>query len=1118
MNEMIRETDIAIIGMSCRFPESDRIDDFWRNLLVGREMVQKVDERKLEENGVQRELSDRKEYIKMGTMVKGIENFDANFFGFTPYEAKVSDPQQRLFLECCWEALEDSGTSPTKYNGRIGVFGSTSMSTYLLNNIMRSSDFNNEGINYPVLIGNDKDFLSTRVAYKLNLNGPAVTIQSACSSSMVALHYACQSVLTGESQIALVGGVSLSVPQDVGYLYKEGGILSRDGHCRPFDDQASGTVKGNGCGVIAIKSLEEALKDKDPIYSIIKSTAVNNDGSNKVGFTAPSVSGQMESIKEALYLADLKGEDIGYVETHGTGTPLGDPIEIQALSKAYGETNGKTCAIGSLKANLGHLDAAAGIAGIIKTALLLKNQMVTPQINFYKENSYLQLEKTPFIIADQLIEKELNYAGVSSFGIGGTNAHVILQKPLKFNRSREIKAPHLFVLSAKTPSSLQKMKENLKVHLESNHHELGDIAATLTNGRDEFSHRFAVTANGLQPLVEKLSSDDFHICEGMDRSVAFELGYNQSLFSDLYHYNPIFKENVLSLLLLAEKYDPSIHADSFVASSEEGIINHFVYNYTLGSYLIQLGLDPKLLVSHNTVEDLVLLSITKQISLENAVRMLYSLPVKMDKEAEERSKLKPLLFLSNGEVFNDISVLDLGSIMKELSMLDQEIDFKVSDSYDLVCFTSMTVNTFELELSTSEYERFLNAIGRLWCEGASVDWNLLYRNQRRIPLPTYPFDKEYYWIEPNRNEVLSANVPKERLDITVEDTVLNIYKKFLEIEYIQLDDDFYDVGGDSLSAVEIVSEIRDVLRVTISIDDFMTMETPREVISFIKKNNVPNFVKKIHDGSDPNKNLFLIHPAGGNNICYHQLVRNIEQSDKNIYVLSYPLDQFTDENMEQVAAYYLQAIQKVQPGGKYQLGGYSFGGNVAFEMALQLQEEGREIDDLILFDSHLPETYYGETLEHDYFVQAFPLVLGMFLNGNEMSSQSIVNSKNLTLEEVIQVIMANNDFNIKEEEYKTFFKIWKHNHNLLKSYFPKKKLKGNMILFEAEVLESEDVLQLLKIKRVQKDQWFHHIEGDLQVYRVKGDHYTMFSDPSFAKELATKFEEYCLNGPQRIMG
>jgi phthiocerol/phenolphthiocerol synthesis type-I polyketide synthase E len=1115
MNEMIRETDIAIIGMSCRFPESERIDDFWRSLLAGKEMIQKVDEKKLEENGVQRELSGRKEYIKMGATVEGIERFDADFFGFTPFEAKVTDPQQRLFLECCWEALEDSGTSPTKYNGRIGVFGSTSMSTYLLNNIMGNLDFNKEGINYPVLIGNDKDFLSTRVAYKLNLNGPAVTIQSACSSSLVALHYGCQSVLTGECQIALVGGVSLSVPQEVGYLYKEGGILSRDGHCRPFDANASGTVKGNGCGVIAIKSLEQALKDKDPIYSIIKSTAVNNDGSNKIGFTAPSVNGQMEAIKEALYLADIRGEDVGYIETHGTGTPLGDPIEIQALAKAYGEISGKTCAIGSLKANLGHLDAAAGIAGVIKTALLLKNQMITPQVNFYKENSHLQLEKTPFFIADQLIEKEVDYAGVSSFGIGGTNAHVILQKPINLGRSQEEKAPHLFLLSAKKTSSLQKMKENLKEKLVKHHPVLRDVAATLTMGRDEFDHRFVITADNHEQLIEKLSSADIHVSKGMNGNTAFELGYNQSLFSDLYQYNPVYKKTVLSLLSLFQKYEPSINSESFVMESEEELLKHFVYNYTIVSYLSELGLDPKLLVSHNRVEDLVLLSIMKQISLEDAVKMVLLLPVTIRIDKEKQSNFKPLLLLSNGEFFSDSSVLDFGFTTNQLSVIDQEIDFKVPDSYDLVCFTSMTVNTLDLDLSVSKYERLLLIIGEFWSKGGKVNWSLLYQNQSRVHLPTYPFDKEYYWIEPNRNLVKSASIIEERQEINMEDTVINTYKKYLEIETIQLDDDFYDLGGDSLSAVEIVSDIRDQLQVKISLDDFMLLETPRDVISYIKKNKVPPFLKKIHEGLNQKRNIFLIHPAGGNNICYYQLVRNINQSDKNIYVLSYPQDQFTDENMKQVAAYYLQAIKKVQPSGKYQLGGYSFGGNVAFEMALQLQEEGQEIEELILFDSHVPEAYYGETLEHDYFVKAFPLVLGMFLNSSDQSSQLIGQSKSLTIEEVIQQIIASSDLNVKEEEYETFFKIWKHNHNLLKSYYPREKLKGNIILFEAGELESDEVLQLLKIKRVQKDNWLHHLEGNMQVHRVKGNHYSMFSDPVFVKELAAQFEEYCLVEQQK---
>ena len=389
---------IAIIGKSGRFPQAGNVKEFWQNLCAGKESISFFTDEELLAAGVDQELLRRPNYVKAMGVVEDADFFDAQFFGFTPREAQLIDPQQRMFLECAWEALEDAGYASDD-PGMVGVYASSTMSTYIRNllsnpEILGSSDI------MQLVSGNDKDYVPTRVSYKLNLKGPSVCIQSACSSSLVAVHMACRSLLTYECDLALAGGVSIGVPLKQGYLYEEGGITSPDGHCRAFDAKANGTIIGFGCGIVVLKRLSEAIKDGDAIQAIIRGSAINNDGSSKVGYTAPSVDAQADVIRAALAVARVPSETISYVEAHGTGTLLGDPIELRALSKAFRSGQGKTarCAIGSIKTNIGHLDAAAGVAGLIKTVLSLEHKSLVPSLNFETPNPKAGFETTPFYV------------------------------------------------------------------------------------------------------------------------------------------------------------------------------------------------------------------------------------------------------------------------------------------------------------------------------------------------------------------------------------------------------------------------------------------------------------------------------------------------------------------------------------------------------------------------------------------------------------------------------------------------------------------------------------------------------------------------------------------------
>jgi phthiocerol/phenolphthiocerol synthesis type-I polyketide synthase E len=506
------DLDVAVIGMACRFPGAASVEDFWRNLRNGVESISFFSDEELLASGVSPGTLADPHYVKAGGVLDDVESFDARFFGYTAREAQVLDPQQRLFLESAWEVVERAGYDPDRYRGSIGVFGGVSGSTWLYA-VMSSPQLAAGVSRYQVMLSTDKDFLASRVAYKLNLGGPAVVVQTACSTSLVAVHMACQSLLAGECDMALAGGVSISVPQKVGYLHEPDGITSRDGRCRPFDAEASGTVRGSGLAVVALKRLADALRDRDQIDAVIKGSAVNNDGGRKVGFTAPGVEGQARVIRAALAMAGLSPADISYVEAHGTATALGDPIEIGALTEVFGASPPGTCAIGSVKSNLGHLDAAAGVAGLVKSVLMLKHRELVPSLHFRRPNPRIDFASGPFRVCTQSGPWPANggprRAGVSSFGMGGTNAHVVLEEAPETDREVQSAVPELVVISARTASALERATDALAAHLCA-HPELrlSDVAFTQHAGRRAFDHRRALVASDVAEAARALAARD----------------------------------------------------------------------------------------------------------------------------------------------------------------------------------------------------------------------------------------------------------------------------------------------------------------------------------------------------------------------------------------------------------------------------------------------------------------------------------------------------------------------------------------------------------------------------------------------------------------------------------
>ena len=512
-NKLPPNSDIAIIGMSTRLAGSDNIDQFWENLLAAKDLSRAVTAGDLAAAGQPVEWLHNKNYVVRTMCLSNPYGFDADFFDLHPREAELTDPQHRLLLELAYTALEHAGYNPIQHNTTtttIGIFGGIARNAYLTSNLLTHDDLAAKAGEYGFSLGTEKDFAITRIAYKLNLKGPAINVQTACSSSGTALHLACQSLLAGDCDMAIVAGCRIESPAGVGYWHFEGGPLSADGYCRAFDEKATGMVRGSGGVVLVLKKAANALQDRDSIYSIIKSTAINNDGNQKIGFTAPSVGGQTAVILKALEKAQLSAADISYIETHGTGTRIGDPIEIEALQQAFKKHTDKKgfCAIGSVKTNIGHLDAGACLAGIIKTSLALQHRLLPPQLHFNAPNPQIDFSQTAFFVHHTTpqdrqswptvnAEKPLR-AGVNALGLGGTNVHVILESPPLPKQIRSKNKTRLLVWSAKTPAALNQLTQNMLSFLNEKKEtvDLGNVAYTLQTGRQFFTHRcFAVGAN-----------------------------------------------------------------------------------------------------------------------------------------------------------------------------------------------------------------------------------------------------------------------------------------------------------------------------------------------------------------------------------------------------------------------------------------------------------------------------------------------------------------------------------------------------------------------------------------------------------------------------------------------
>ncbi|MCI0467275.1 MAG: type I polyketide synthase, partial [Beijerinckiaceae bacterium] len=640
---------IAVIGMAGRFPGAASLDEFWDNLRRGVESITHFSPDELED-AYGRSVQHVPGYVRARSVLDGVEMFDAEFFNFLPREAELTDPQQRIFLEIAWEALDSAGYDPAAFPGEIAVYAGSSFNTYLLYNLLNnrqrieSITGNYQVAEFPALVGNGADFIATRTAYKLDLRGPAFTVQSACSTSLLAVAEACQCLLDYRADMALAGGVSITFPQRRGYVHQDGGMVSPDGHCRTFDAGAAGTVFGSGAGAVLLKRLDAALADGDPIHAIVRGSAVNNDGARKAGFTAPSSDGQAKAVALAQAVAGVTADSISYVECHGTATPLGDPIEIAGLTKAFRATTDREgyCAIGTVKTNIGHLDIAAGVTGLIKTILALKHEGLPATLHFKAPNPELGLENSPFYVNAEYQawprSQVPRRAGVNAAGVGGTNVHLIVEEAPDVAAAKpDDGGVHLLVLSARDDGALSEARKRLAAHA-ANHPEqtLGDIAFTLQTGRRAFPRRFALVAKDKDELVQKLKIQGLGETAALtEPRLAFLFPGQGSQYAGMGHglylrYPALTRaidlcaeilEPLLGLDLRKLLYgEPQEHGPRLqsTALAQPAI---FSVSYSLASLWRSLGLEPSAMLGHS-IGEFVAAAVSGVMRLEDALAVV----------------------------------------------------------------------------------------------------------------------------------------------------------------------------------------------------------------------------------------------------------------------------------------------------------------------------------------------------------------------------------------------------------------------------------------------------------------------------------------------------------------
>ena len=922
--------EIAVIGMAGRFPGARDIHEFWSNLKEGVESISFFTEEEMQQAGVAQDPN----YVGAYGVLDGIEYFDAAFFGYSPREAEIMDPQIRIFHECAWEALESAGYDPGKYSGLIGLYAGASPNFFWEVRAVLSGKTNEVG-RFTANHLTRKDYLSLRVSYKLGLSGPSFVLHTTCSTSLVAIHLGCQAILNGECDMALAGGITVLNLNRRGYIYQEGMVNSADGHCRAFDEAATGLVGGDGVGVVVLKRLEDAALDGDNIYAVVKGSAVNNDGLRKAGFAAPSIEGQAEVIKMAQQMAGVSPGSIGCIEAHGTATELGDPVEIEGLKLAFDSDKKGFCAIGGVKSNVGHLDSAAGVAGFIKAVLALKYRLIPPTANFDTPNLKIDFINSPFYVNVRLTAWENGStprrAGVSSFGIGGTNAHVILEEAPELAASTTASPSRpcqLLLLSARTESALAKASENLVEYLRAHPFvNLADAAYTLQVGRREFPYRRMLVCAGIEEAAAALSSPKPGQVHSMtakveNRPIVFvfsgqapgEPAVHMALA--LYQCEPGFRAEVEGCLDILNPQDrPADPAAIFNHTSVEGI---FMFEFALARLLMNWGIKPYTMIGDGWGE-YIAACLSGVLSLPDALRLALARQMGEGESAAGGIRLnKPQIpFLSNvtGDWIKYEEAADpaywqshssansrFAQGMERLSKLEHAVLLLFHPGTSASASGSQAVPLVgDSGPDEPAFHSWLRKVGLLWLHGLSIDWSGFYAGEKRyrLPLPTYPFERQRYWIEeeqlknqdwPTADRYSSPGAVDLKKDTAeeksyrrpelsteymaprdeTEQRLAALWQEFFGFDQIGIQDDFFELGGDSLEAITLVPRIHKELDVNLSMIEFFNNPTVEGVAGYIKKSTGESFAgiqpvekREYYTLSSAQKRLFALSKIEG---------------------------------------------------------------------------------------------------------------------------------------------------------------------------------------------------------------------------------------------------------------
>ena len=774
--------EIAVIGMSCRFPDAGNIHKFWDNLKNGKESVTFFTDQELLGAGVGHNLINDPNYVRAGCVLNDVDMFDASFFDYTRDEAELVDPQQRFFLECAYEAFEDAGYVGKNYDGDVGVFGGTKTSGYA--NVIRSvHDFPGTVKSFQAILGTTVDQACMRISYALSLKGPSIGIQTACSASIVAIHLACESLKNAECSMALAGASGITIPQKKGYLYDSEMITSPDGHCRAYDANAKGTVGGNGVGIVLLKKLDDALSDGDNIYAIIKGSAVNNDGASKIGYRAPSVEGQKRVIDEALMISDVDPDSISYIEGHGTGTFLGDSIEIEALTHVFRKQTNREhyCGLGSVKTNIGHLTQAAGIASFIKTVLALKHKHLPPSLNYEKPNP--QLKDSPFFVVDNSVAWETENlprrAGVNSFAIGGTNAHIILEEspvkaPVAYEKTNYGKYG-LLTLSAKTEQALKTIIDNYIVFLNSCADlNIQDICFTSNIGREHHPYRLSVVSDSLTDirvqLKEKLIKGNFSNQSRKSDTDDFRFHFldldcrTNDMNAFYLKTQPSYKEAIEACAgILEKKYGNYVLAD-FLENhifdkdvNKKSTVINFVFEYAVYKMWCSWGIRPQF-VSGSGSGELTAACAAGMFNMDDCLFILSE--IDSDKSNKKEYIENVFNHIDFSEPTIEINSKDRDHLLTKEYWINKILSIDTPHeshpySFDNAIFigpyetherTMSYINSFRGD--QAEWFYVLRHLGELYESGYDFNWHSFFKGSeyRRVSLPTYPFQRTSCWF------------------------------------------------------------------------------------------------------------------------------------------------------------------------------------------------------------------------------------------------------------------------------------------------------------------------------------------------------------------------------------